>query len=245
MITRIDLEAAEVAGYRDLCAVAPEGLGVADADDGGTHAMVTTTHPSQRMLNHAIGPPTPAIDAFFADHATPAAYGARTAPGDGWERISAWMKFARGTEPPARVACALEIAPVTDAAALGALAATAFGLRPEAAAWFARLVGRDGWHVLGAHDDGALVATGSLWVHEGVGWCTWGATSASHRGRGAQAALLGARIALARELGLDGLVTETGLPEGPSYRNIRTAGFSEAYLRPFWTRRAPGGSAPR
>ena len=57
-----------------------------------------------------------------------------------------------------------------------------------------------------------------------------------HRGKGAQTALLAARIERARTLGLAALTTETGerLPDRPSgsYRNILRAGFVEAYLRP-------------
>jgi GNAT superfamily N-acetyltransferase len=55
------------------------------------------------------------------------------------------------------------------------------------------------------------------------------------RGRGAQTALLRARIEAARELGCAVLVTETGEPAGrqpgASYRNIRRAGFEPAYVR--------------
>lgn len=54
-------------------------------------------------------------------------------------------------------------------------------------------------------------------------------------GRGAQTALLAARIAAAREAGCSGVVTETGEPvEGRpsnSYRNIVRAGFEPVYVR--------------
>ena len=64
-----------------------------------------------------------------------------------------------------------------------------------------------------------------------------GATVPSHRGKGAQGALLARRIADANESGARATVTETGRPEPgeeakhPSYRNILRAGFEEAYVR--------------
>lgn len=64
----------------------------------------------------------------------------------------------------------------------------------------------------------------------------FGATRPQYRGRGAQGAILAARIERARELGLRRLATETGAPRddgtGPSYRNILRAGFREIEVRP-------------
>jgi GNAT superfamily N-acetyltransferase len=80
-----------------------------------------------------------------------------------------------------------------------------------------------------------------LFVHEGVGWLGFGATLAKYRGRGAQSAILAARIEDARKQGCPTVVTETGeLEEGrpsSSYRNILRAGFREAFVRPNY--RAP------
>ena len=58
----------------------------------------------------------------------------------------------------------------------------------------------------------------------------------SHRGRGAQSAILAARVERARERGLRVLITETGVPRdgrpGASYRNIVKSGFEPTYVRP-------------
>ena len=68
-----------------------------------------------------------------------------------------------------------------------------------------------------------------------VGWLGIAGTLPERRGRGAQSALIAARIEAARGAGCTVVVTETGVPvdgdEGPSYRNLRRAGFQPAYVR--------------
>ena len=69
-----------------------------------------------------------------------------------------------------------------------------------------------------------------------LAWLGIAATVPGFRRRGAQTALLAARIRRASELGCTLLVTETGeavdgRPAG-SYRNILRAGFEPRYLRP-------------
>ena len=75
-------------------------------------------------------------------------------------------------------------------------------------------------------------------MDEGGGYLGYAGTAPEHRGKGAQSALLAARIRRARELGCDAVFTETGeqLPDRPSasYRNILRAGFEELYVVPNW-----------
>jgi hypothetical protein len=56
-----------------------------------------------------------------------------------------------------------------------------------------------------------------------------------HRRKGAQGALLAARIEAAAATGCEVVVTETGMPQegepGASYRNIVRAGFEPQYVR--------------
>ena len=56
-----------------------------------------------------------------------------------------------------------------------------------------------------------------------------------HRGKGAQSAILAARIEAAAAAGCEIVTTETGAPRdgqpGPSYRNIVRAGFEPHYVR--------------
>ena len=69
-------------------------------------------------------------------------------------------------------------------------------------------------------------------------WIGVASTRPGYRRRGAQTALLAARIDAARDAGAVLLATETGerVPGEPdqSHRNIVRAGFREAYLRANW-----------
>jgi len=73
-------------------------------------------------------------------------------------------------------------------------------------------------------------------VHGRHGWLGQAATLPAHRRRGAQSALIAARIRAAAEAGAEVVVTETGeiVDDRPtiSYRNILRAGFRAVYLRP-------------
>src|SRR5438552_3974677 len=83
-----------------------------------------------------------------------------------------------------------------------------------------RVPAAPGWHCLAAYNGHEPVATSALFVTGELGWLGLGATLPTHRGRGAQNALLAARITLAADLGLALVVTETGVPRdgqpGPS-----------------------------
>ena len=79
---------------------------------------------------------------------------------------------------------------------------------------------------------------GALHLDGEAAWLGVGATRPQFRRRGAQAAVLAARIDAARAAGATMLATETGerVPDQPStsYRNILRAGFREAYVRANW-----------
>src|SRR5579859_489184 len=101
--------------------------------------------------------------------------------------------------------------------------------------WLARLPSLDGWHCFVAYDGEQPAAAGALYVVGKLAWLGIAATVPGFRRRGAQTALLAARIRRASELGCTLLVTETGeavdgRPAG-SYRNILRAGFEPRYLR--------------
>jgi GNAT superfamily N-acetyltransferase len=151
-----------------------------------------------------------------------------------------WQKFERDVSPY-RSSTDLRISEADER--FGSVFTEAYGIPAEAAGWLARLPGRPGWHTFAAYDVDLPVATGALFVWEDTGWLGMAGTLPAHRGRGAQGAILAARIDRARELGLARVVTETGAPRdgrpGPSYRNILRSGFEATYLRPNY--RAPEG----
>jgi len=181
------------------------------------------------------------IDAFFRGHAIPHYVVATASPelaarliARGFEQRLGWMKFRRDPTTPLVSSTSLRIGDATGddvAAIVGAV----FGA-PELAAMLAALPGRDGWHWLAAYDGEEPIACGALFAHDRAGWLGAAGTLPEHRGKGAQSAILAARIARARKLGVDVLATETGerSDDGPntSYDNILRAGFAEAYVRP-------------
>ena len=154
-----------------------------------------------------------------------------------------WAKFVR--RPGIITAqTSLEVRTIgrEHAAAFGEIAATVYGLPPAAAVWLSAIVGRPRWTCFMAFDGETPVATATLFVDGASGWLGVGAALATYRRRGAQSALLAARIAHATVGGVRILTTETGVPHpgepGPSYGNIQRAGFDIAYLRPNFCRPA-------
>jgi GNAT superfamily N-acetyltransferase len=99
----------------------------------------------------------------------------------------------------------------------------------------ANVVGRPGWSCYVAYDAEEPAGAGALFVRDDVGWLGFAATRPRYRGRGAQSAILAARIEDARKQGCSTVTTETGAMEegrpSNSYRNILRAGFREAGVR--------------
>src|SRR5207247_6932937 len=143
----------------------------------------------------------------------------------GRTHASRWAKLYRGTQSHPEVVTDLRIEPLSSAArdAFAALLAEVFGWSETLSPWVAAPVGRDAWHHYGAFDRDQLVAAAAMRVHDRVAWFGMAATRASHRGRGAQSALIARRSRDAAALGCDLLVVETAedTPEkpAPSYHN--------------------------
>jgi GNAT superfamily N-acetyltransferase len=130
-----------------------------------------------------------------------------------------------------RVAGADELAVWTEVSVLGwamdpgqadhvrAIAEVAF-LNPSITSFFVEVNGRP-------------VATGSLGAHEGVALLAGASTIPGARGRGAQQALLSARLAEARRRGCD-VAMMAAEPGSTSQRNAERNGFRVAYTRTKW-----------
>lgn len=163
----------------------------------------------------------------------------------GFETHLSWAIFTRDASPPVEEEVSeLRVVPVPKrrGRAFGHLAAGAIGA-PFSAEWFAKLVNRPGWTALWAVDGGMPVAVATMFVRGEDAWLGQAATLDSHRRRGAQTALLAARIRAAAAAGAKLLTLETVEPladrPGTSYRNARRLGFEVAYLRPSWVSPKP------
>ena len=85
----------------------------------------------------------------------------------------------------------------------------------------------------GATLEGTLAATGVLAIHDGVAVLAGASTRPEHRRRGAQTALLAARLRHARAVGCD-LAMICARPGSESHRNAERRGFRVAYTRIKW-----------
>ena len=149
-----------------------------------------------------------------------------------------WAKFIRDNRaaPVAATALAIREVGAGEGGAFGAAAAQGFGMPPVVGEWLAALAGRPRWRCFVGFDGDTPAAAGAVFIDGACAWLGIGATVGSHRKRGAQSALLAARINAAIAGGCMVLTTETGIPHGgepaPSYANIQRAGFAVAYPRP-------------
>jgi hypothetical protein len=148
-----------------------------------------------------------------------AAIGARRVP---WTRYPV-MLLANPAPPRATDLVVHEIDPAEFAAARVDDAATGCmeGFRTS--------LGREGFHHFAAFDGTRMVATAALARFEDLGYLTYASTAESFRRRGAQSALIAARIALAGRLGARQIVSQTLTMLEDSHANLMRAGFREAY----------------
>jgi hypothetical protein len=230
--------------------------GAAFAEIGSAVAFSVPALPHVRMVHHTVGlgEDKPADDAVldevasFFDDAGVRFYACVTPtaqPPDVRERLAArgfehgydWMKFTRDVEPPPATATDLDVRLIgADAGAdFADVVLQAYGMPREGLDTIAAVPRLEGWSVYVAYDDAAPAAAGALFVTGRLGWLSFAGTLPEHRRKGGQSAVLAARIARARDLGVTTLVTETGVVgEGRpsnSYRNILRTGFREAYVR--------------
>ncbi|HUR32872.1 MAG TPA: GNAT family N-acetyltransferase [Vicinamibacterales bacterium] len=98
---------------------------------------------------------------------------------------------------------------------------------------------RDAFPFMAVDEGGAPVATGMLSIHAGVAVLGGASTVPASRGRGAQRALLAARLQYAAHSGCD-LAMMCAAPGSASQRNAERSGFRIAYTRIKWRR--DGGS---
>jgi GNAT superfamily N-acetyltransferase len=177
---------------------------------------------------------------------------------DDWAAVCERHQLAEGTMfvkffgplRPRPVETDLRIARLTaeDAPAFTRVMSVGFGFEetPESHALFDAPQYFEGdWAAYGAYDGDTLVATARMCVvRETDAVALFGAaTVPAGRNRGAQAALMDARIREARDRGARYASAETWLETpgnpNPSQHNMRRAGLTEVHTRPSWVWRHP------
>jgi len=234
----LDLNTAEYAAYTDAFRAVPELAEVAEI--GGATCTVVRGLGS-RMFNRALEltstEPLDEIAAFYGEEPWWVSDSHGLGPeleALGFTRDYGWMKFSRGVSPR-QAQSDLDVRLADRPEQFADVVVEAYGMPEWAAPIAANVVGRPGWSCYVAYDGDEPAGAGALFVHDQVGWLGYAATRPQFRGRGAQSALLAARIEDARKQGCSTVTTETGeLAEGrpsASYRNIVRAGFREAGVR--------------
>lgn len=259
-----DLESIEHRGYVDFYRAAPESLasrhGIAVVELGGDIYCAAVRDRANPILWNHCGGLTSAVDEATIDRivdvfdrcqvrgAVQVPPSVASPPLTAWLRDRgfapgyAWAKFRRAIDAPIPAAPVHDISECgsADAETFARIVVAAFGAADWFVSWLAALVGRPGWSCYLARVDGAPAATGAIFRSGTKGWVTWGATSERFRRRGLQRAMLVHRIAAARAMGIDELVTETGERDDgvtePSYRNILWSGFERVYRRENYVR---------
>jgi GNAT superfamily N-acetyltransferase len=166
-------------------------------------------------------------------------------------RLRGWAKHLGPSSAPVQAASDLQVIQVAErrhAVAWARIVVEAFSLPPDFVPWFAALAGREGWFLYLALDGETPVASGALHLvdRDGArfGQLSFAGTRRSHRGRGAQSALVARRVADAAAMGAAWIVAETDeeLPDrpNPSYHNLVRLGFPVAYVRANWGPPKPG-----
>lgn len=158
----------------------------------------------------------------------------------GFERGGTWSKMMRsvGLVPEVKTGLRIERVGPEQAADLGQVEIVGMEMPDFMAPWAAAQSTSPGWAGWGAYDGDQMVACGMLFMHEGVAQLSGAATLPSHRGRGAQSALMKVRIEEAQKLGAKWVCSETGseTPENPnpSLHNMYRCGLELLYERRNW-----------
>ena len=167
----------------------------------------------------------------------------------GYERGGGWVKLVRDASPPDfYVDPGIVVYHLGEDEAegegLSTIAAEALEIPLVAGTLFFSLPQREGWHcytaALGPEE--VPVATGSMLIVDGVAQLGAGTTLGPARGRGCNAALLHRRLLDAHRAGCHTVFVEVGECDLASWsavcRNLRRAGFEEAYEGRNWQRPA-------
>ncbi|WP_250007867.1 hypothetical protein [Actinoplanes sp. M2I2] len=270
ILSDFDAETVEAEFMYDYVSKAPRADGAAVTRIGGG-VVLAMRHDGAGYWNKALGFTEPVtadlidqILAFYREHGvTEAVLQLRpdTLPA-GWADICATRGIHDRGGQVAKLAGeidtvpvrrgAVRTAPVTaaDAAEWATVILDTFGFPREGQAEILTgTVGDPRWRPYAAWDtdpatgEQRIVAGGNLYLNGDVAGLTTGATLAAFRNRGAQSALLAARIEAAREAGCRWVTAETAwfedAPEHSSLNNVQRAGLTLRYVRTNWVWQNP------
>ncbi|MBY5585693.1 GNAT family N-acetyltransferase [Rhizobium leguminosarum] len=152
--------------------------------------------------------------------------------GNGWAKL-------RRTAPSTPLIHSGEVATrqvkVTEAEIFGAMMCAGFNFPANLTPLWSAIVGKDGWTCFFAELDGRPIATGAMYAADGRAWLGGGATVPEFRNRGAQKALITARLNQGISQGVQTFVVETAQPSAAepniSHANLIVAGFEQIYTR--------------
>lgn len=156
-----------------------------------------------------------------------------------------WEKLVRDTSPPPAAETDLRVEAIGPELAeeYAVVSRAGFGMPDLLQPLVVAEVSTPGWTAYGAFDGDRLVGAAALFVDGASGALSGAATLESHRGRGAQRALMARRIEDAARVGVLTLGTETGSETvdapNPSLHNMHWAGFRRLYSRQNWVRTLP------
>ena len=194
------------------------------------------------VLDRAARHGVPSLTVQVAPHALPADH-ARLLEERGLTPGTSFVKFFGPLTDPGPDRTDLDVRALgpEHAADYARVIRTGFGMPADPAmeAWFAEVPAYGGdWWTAGAWDGDRLVAVANLFVHGDVATLSGAATLPEARGRGAQGALMTARIREGAARGCRWVSTETW-PESPgnpnpSQHNMRRLGLVQLYVRPAW-----------
>lgn len=154
--------------------------------------------------------------------------------GNGWAKLT--LPASSVTLLPAGIVTT-RLAGPGDAALFAETMCRGFGFDRGLEPFWAGIVGKPRWNCFIAWLDDIPVATGAMYMDDGYAWLGGGATIAEYRNRGAQAALINARLEAGLSQGVSVFSVETEQPEqgrergSTSYSNLRKAGFRQVYTR--------------
>jgi hypothetical protein len=124
---------------------------------------------------------------------------------------------------------------IGEAETFGRMMCAGFGFPANLAPLWSSIVGKEGWTCFFAELDGRPISTGAMYASGGWAWLGGGTTVPEFRNRGAQKALIAARVNEGINKGVETFVVETAQPSAGelniSHANLVAMGFDQIHTR--------------